>query len=208
MELTNKQEQGLRVAIERYKAHEPYTAISGYAGVGKSTLIKFIVAALDIEPEYVAYIAYTGKAAQVLREKGCPNAMTAHKLLYYSRQKPDGKFMYVPRKTLEHFYKIIIVDEVSMFPKDMWNLLLSHNIYILACGDPFQIPPIDREQDNHILDNPHVFLDEVMRQAKESDIICTSMDIRERKKIKPFRGNDIQIFKRSELISGMFFWAD
>lgn len=116
--------------------------------------------------------------------------------------------MYVPRKTLEHYCKIIVVDEVSMFPKDMWDLLLSHNVYILACGDPFQIPPIHKEQDNHILDNPHIFLDEVMRQAKESDIICTSMDIREGKKIKPFRGNDIQIFKKSDLISGMFFWAD
>lgn len=30
MELTNKQEQGLRIAIGRYKAHEPYTVIAGY----------------------------------------------------------------------------------------------------------------------------------------------------------------------------------
>ena len=63
MILTNKQEQGLKIAIERYNNHEPYTVIGGYAGVGKSTLIRFIIAALDIDPHFVTYIAYTGKAS-------------------------------------------------------------------------------------------------------------------------------------------------
>lgn len=87
MELTRKQEEGLRIAVERYHQNEPYTVISGYAGTGKSTLIKFIISALDVNPERVAYIAYTGKAAQVLRNKGCPTAMTAHRLLYKSLQR-------------------------------------------------------------------------------------------------------------------------
>lgn len=47
-----------------------------------------------------------------------------------------------------------------------------------------------------------------MRQAKESDIICVSMDIREGKKLHPYKGNDIQIFKRNDLVDGMYFWAD
>ena len=50
MILTNKQEEGLKLAVSRYKAHEAYTTISGYAGTGKSTLIKFIIAALGLEP--------------------------------------------------------------------------------------------------------------------------------------------------------------
>lgn len=209
MELTRKQEEGLRIAIERYRNNEPYTVIAGYAGVGKSTLINFIVAALDLDPETeVAYITFTGKASEVLREKGCHNAMTAHKLLYYSKQMPSGKFFYKPRTSLEGDYRLIVVDEVSMLPKDMWELLLKHGIYVIACGDPFQIPPIDKDQDNHILDNPHIFLDEVMRQAKESDIICLSMDIREGKKISPFRGNDVQVFNKHDLCDGMYFWAD
>lgn len=209
MELTRKQEEGLRIAIDRYNHNEPYTVIAGYAGTGKSTLINFIIAALEVNPEdEVAYITFTGKASEVLREKGCPNAMTAHKLLYYSKQMPNGKFFYRPRPNLEKDYRIIVVDEVSMLPKDMWDLLLTHGIYVIACGDPFQIPPIDKNQDNGILDNPHIFLDEVMRQAKESDIICLSMDIREGKKINPFRGNDTQVFSKKELCDGMYFWAD
>lgn len=209
MELTCKQEEGLRIAIDRYTHNEPYTVIAGYAGTGKSTLINFIIAALEVNPEdEVAYITFTGKASEVLREKGCPNAMTAHKLLYYSKQMPNGKFFYRPRPSLEKDYKVIVVDEVSMLPKDMWDLLLTHGIYVIACGDPFQIPPIDKNQDNGILNNPHIFLDEVMRQAKESDIICLSMDIREGKKINPFKGNDTQVFNKKDLCDGMYFWAD
>lgn len=209
MELTRKQEEGLRIAIDRYNHNEPYTVIAGYAGTGKSTLINFIIAALEVNPEdEVAYITFTGKASEVLREKGCPNAMTAHKLLYYSKQTPNGKFFYRPRPSLEKDYKVIVVDEVSMLPKDMWDLLLTHGIYVIACGDPFQIPPIDKNQDNGILNNPHIFLDEVMRQAKESDIICLSMDIREGKKINPFKGNDTQVFNKKDLCDGMYFWAD
>ena len=44
--LTNKQEQGLKIAIQRYLDGEKYTVISGYAGTGKSTLVKFITQSL------------------------------------------------------------------------------------------------------------------------------------------------------------------
>ena len=43
MVLTKKQEEGLKIAVERYNNGEPWTCIAGYAGTGKSTLVKFIV---------------------------------------------------------------------------------------------------------------------------------------------------------------------
>lgn len=207
MELTLKQKQGLDVAVARYKSHKPYTVISGYAGSGKSTIIKFIISALELNPEDVAYIAYTGKASEVLREKGCPNAMTAHKLLYNAKRKPNGKFSFAPRSSIG-YYKLIVVDEVSMLPKDMWNLLLSHNIHILAAGDPAQLPPIRKDQDNEVLQHPHVFLDEIMRQAQDSDIIKSSMIVREGKPLTPFLGKDIQIFRKEHAPKGIYTWAD
>ena len=73
MILTNGQEKGLKIAIERYKNKEVYTCIAGYAGSGKSTLVSYIIDALHICPEDVCYIAFTGKASLVLREKGCEN---------------------------------------------------------------------------------------------------------------------------------------
>lgn len=208
MTLTNKQEQGLRIAVERYKAHEPWTCIAGYAGTGKSTLVKFIIAALNMAPENVAYITFTGKAASVLRHKGCPNAMTAHKLLYYSKRLPNGKFVFTPRTSLEGDYKVIVVDEISMLPKELWELLLRHKVYIIACGDPFQLPPINKNADNHVLDNPHIFLDEIMRQAEESEIIRLTMNIREGKPIQYQRGNEVQIVSLDDVVSGMYDWAD
>ena len=206
--LTNKQEQGLRIAVERYKAHEPWTCIAGYAGTGKSTLVKFIIAALNVAPENVAYVTFTGKAASVLRHKGCPNAMTAHKLLYYSKRLPNGKFVFTPRTSLEGEYKVIVVDEISMLPKELWELLLRHKVYIIACGDPFQLPPINKNADNHVLDTPHIFLDEIMRQAEESEIIRLTMNIREGKPIHYQRGNEVQVVSPDDVVSGMYDWAD
>ena len=197
MTLTAKQEEALKVAVARYKAREPWTCISGYAGVGKSTLVNFIIAALNLKPEDVAYITFTGKAASVLRHKGCPNAMTAHKLLYYSKRLPNGRYVFSPKKVLEQNYSLIVVDEISMLPKDLWELLLTHKRHIIALGDPFQLPPIDKKNDNHILDNPHIFLDEIMRQAQESEIIRLTMDIRNFKAPEYFKGNEIQVLHPS-----------
>ena len=211
MILTNKQEQGLKIAVERYKNQELYTCIGGYAGTGKSTLIRFIVSALNIDPIFTAYIAYTGKAVQVLKQKGCDNAMTAHRLLYKSYPRKDGTFRNVPVSDLAP-YKLIIVDEISMLPKPMWELLLQHaameDIYILALGDPGQLPPVSAE-DNEVLLHPHIFLDEVMRQAQESEIIRLTMDIREGKEISLQRGKEVRVVSREETMqSGFYFWAD
>ena len=49
MTLTQKQEEGLRIILERHRNNEKYTVISGYAGTGKSTLVKFAIAALEVE---------------------------------------------------------------------------------------------------------------------------------------------------------------
>ncbi len=207
MELNRKQEEGLRIAVERYKLGEPYTVIAGYAGTGKSTLIQFIVSALNLDPDRVAYIAYTGKAAQVLRNKGCPNAMTAHRLLYKSIQKNDGTFIHIPLSVgALSGYDMIVVDEISMLPKPMWDLLLEHHIYTLACGDPGQLPPIGESTD--VLNSPHIFLDEIMRQAEDSEIIRLSADIRAGKKLYPYRGESINIVSAEDFSEGMLSWAD
>ena len=41
--LTRKQEEGLKLAVDRYRHNESYTCIAGYAGTGKSTLVNFII---------------------------------------------------------------------------------------------------------------------------------------------------------------------
>ena len=178
-------------------------------GTGKSTLIKFIIAALECDPEEdVAYVTYTGKAAEVLRRKGCSNATTAHKLLYKAKPLPNGKFKFIPRDNLEKPFKIIVVDEISMLPRSLWELLLKHKVYILACGDPFQLPPISANDDNGVLAHPHIFLDEIMRQARESEIIQATLAIRNFEPLTHFWGKEVRILPKKDVEIGMYDWAD
>lgn len=208
MELNDKQKQGLDIAVDRYKCKERYTVISGYAGTGKSTLVKFIVAALpNINPdEDVIYTSFTGKATQVLQRKGNKNVSTLHKLLFESIPKPDGTFF---RKPVEFIpYKIVIVDECSMVPKELLQRLIKYNVYIICLGDPGQLPPINKNEDNHLLDHPHIFLDEIMRQEAESEIINLTMDIRAGKPLIRYQGKEVQVLNKDELTTGMLLWAD
>lgn len=56
----------------------------GYAGTGKTTLAQELAAKV---PGRVMFAAYTGKAAHVMRQRGCPEASTIHRLIY----TPSGK---------------------------------------------------------------------------------------------------------------------
>ena len=106
-------------------------------GSGKTSTVRVIISALGLAPWEVVYVTYTGKAAQVLAQKGCPNAKTLHKLLYRSSfNEKTGKYTNSPRMRLEHNYKLIVVDEISMVPQYLWELLLSHHIPVIALGDP------------------------------------------------------------------------
>jgi len=206
MELTNKQEAGLAEVLRKYHNHDKYAVISGYAGSGKSTLVKFIIEALDVEKDKVAYATFTGKAAEVLRKKGNPNAMTLCKLLYESIPKRGGGFFRIPKTTLE--YTVIVIDEVSMVPKTMIDMLLKHKAFCIFLGDPCQLPQIDKKESHTLLDKPDIFLDEIMRQAQESEIIRLTMDIREGKSISYQKGNEVMVIPKSELVTGHLTWAD
>ena len=138
MILTNEQEQALKIILEKYRRHEKYVTVCGYAGVGKSTLVKFAIEALDVAEDKVAYACFCGKAAEVLRRKGNKNAMTLHKLLYDSIPRRGGGFFRKPKIKLE--YDIVVVDEVSLAPKSMLDMLLKHKVFCIFIGDSFQLP--------------------------------------------------------------------
>lgn len=203
--LTEKQKEGIEIAKRRYRLGEKYTCIAGYAGTGKSTLVRFLIKELNIPMEDIAYACYTGKASLVLQQKGLP-AMTLHKLLYKSFKNKDGTFTHIPKNELEYPYKLIVIDEISMCPEKIWLQALKHGVHIIALGDPFQLPPIGK--DNGVLAAPHIFLTEIMRQALESEIIKLSMDIREGKPLRLMDGKDVKIISADQVVSGMYTWAD
>lgn len=59
--------------------------LAGYAGTGKTTLASYI--ANEVGVYETAFCAYTGKAANVLREKGNLSAATIHSYLYAPTKK-------------------------------------------------------------------------------------------------------------------------
>lgn len=211
MELTKKQSDGLSLILKRYKDGEKYSVLAGFAGSGKSTLIKFIVEALateGIDPDSdIAYACYCGKAVQVLIDKGNKNAITLHKLLYDAAPTKDGKFFFKKKPIGSLGYKIIIVDEVSMVSQDFVDLLLSHPCHVIFCGDPQQLGAV-KGNGNTLLNYPHVFLSEIHRQAAESGIIQLSMLIREGKPFRNFKSDDAMVLSKSSLNTGMLLWAD
>lgn len=206
MVLTRKQEEGLKTVLQKYRNGDKYATIAGFAGTGKSTLVKFIIAALDVAPDKVAYAAYTGKAAEVLRKKGNIGACTLHHLLFEHYPKEAGGFGRRVRPSLE--VTIVVVDEVSMVPQSMIDILLTHKIFVIFLGDPFQLPQIDKNEENDLLKHPDVFLDEVMRQAAESEIIRLTMKIRNFEEVPYMKGEEVCVVKNNELNTGMLTWAD
>lgn len=83
MKWSNEQEAALRAVNKWFKAGErrPFY-LAGYAGTGKTTLARHFAENCGGD---VRFAAFTGKAASVLRSKGCPGATTIHKLIYQPR---------------------------------------------------------------------------------------------------------------------------
>lgn len=210
MELTQKQEQAIKIVTQKYAAGDRYAVISGYAGTGKSTVIKFLIEKFIesgiVSEDEVGYACYTGKACQVLTAKGHRNVQTLHKLLYTTHPTKDGGFVSVPNTSID--YRFIVVDECSMAPTKLVNLLLSFPVFVVFLGDPFQLPPVKDSDNNHLLDHPDIFLDEIMRQAKDSGIIQLSMKIRNGESYKGFNFGGALVLPRREFVEGCLSWAD
>lgn len=66
----------------------PFYCQGGYAGTGKTRSAAEFVRRLGLDG--VLYCAFTGKAALVLRQKGCEDACTIHSLLYQVNGDPAG----------------------------------------------------------------------------------------------------------------------
>ncbi len=146
--------------------------LSGYAGTGKTTLARHIEENLS---HAVMFVAYTGKAVNVLREKGVANSSTIHSHIYKPSKDIDGRIKFVLKNPDEIAqYKLIIADEYSMISQDIVDDLESLSKKILYLGDPFQLPPV---KGNNIF-KPDFTLTDVHRQALDSNIIRIATDLR------------------------------
>ena len=168
----------------------------GFAGTGKTTLATHI--ADDIDGE-VKFAAFTGKAASVMRGKGCRGASTIHSLIYRARESGEE----VPNFDLwdeapASKAELIIIDECSMVDAELGRDLLSFGVPLLVLGDPAQLPPI---QGGGFFTEaePDAMLTEVHRQAKDNPIVRLSMDIRAGDYLEPGRYGESEVVRKADL---------
>jgi len=146
----------------------------GFAGTGKTTIAKEVQQMARI----VLYATFTGKAALVLRSKGCAEASTLHSLIYKFEQEKRGQPIFkLNRESLMRDADVLVVDEVSMVDDELGADILSFGKKVLVIGDPFQLPPV-KGTGFFTAQNPDFMLSEIHRQAADNPIIRMSMDIR------------------------------
>src|SRR6516162_5079289 len=196
---TPEQDAALKAIADWWKSgrrRTPIFRLFGYAGTGKTTLAKHIAEGID---GTVLFAAFTGKAACVMRSKGCDGASTIHSLIYKPKeQKEENPTFELWRRAPASEAKLIIIDECSMVDAELARDLMSFNVPLLVLGDPAQLPPI--QGGGFFTDaKPDAMLTEVHRQARDNPIVRLSMDIREGKSLLPGQYGDTQVVSHADL---------
>ena len=165
--------QGQEIALTKLEAFlagsEQVFMLKGYAGSGKTTIIKGFVEYLNAIEKDFALMAPTGRAAKVIREKTGHEAFTIHKSIYSYEDMieiEDGDsffYNYKIRNSVDVAGKIFIVDESSMLSDaksegeffrfgtghlltDLitYTRVMNENVKskIIFVGDPCQLAPV------------------------------------------------------------------
>jgi exodeoxyribonuclease-5 len=168
----------------------------GFAGTGKTTLARHIAEGVDGK---VLFAAFTGKAAQVMRAKGCERASTIHSLIYRTleagAQTPSFELWDdAPASKAA----LIVIDECSMVDAELGRDLKSFGVPLLVLGDPAQLPPI--QGGGFFTDaEPDAMLTEVHRQALDDPIVRLSMEVRAGQRLSPGTYGETQVVARADL---------
>lgn len=199
--------------------------ISGPAGSGKTTLVKYIIENLGIDMNEVRFVAFMGKAAVQLQRNGLP-AQTIHSLIYDVVMEPvfdeNGKPVILPsgnqkRKLafcLKHDLftdddneiKLIVVDEAGMVSGEIAEDLLSFGIPIIALGDLNQLKnPFGSE---YFLVKPDIVLTKIHRQSEDSPVIWLSQEILKNHHLTPGQYGTSTVVKRSDFDPEMISKSD
>src|SRR3954467_1053695 len=170
----------------------------GYAGTGKTTLARHLAEHIDGE---VAFGAFTGKAALVMRAKGCKDARTIHGLIYRPRDMESEEPTFVLNEdSAASNASLIVIDECSMVDEELGRDLLSFGKPVLVLGDPAQLPPV-KGGGFFTEAEPDVMLTEVHRQATDNPIIRLSMIVREGGRLPYGAHGESRILQRREIDS-------
>lgn len=173
-ELNSTQVEAIRRIFAFLKSPEKIFILKGYAGTGKTTLLKGLSKYLNENRTSFVCMAPTGRAAKVIAEKTNLTVHTIHKSIYshadlreYKSQDTLGmecvKYFYSLRRNEDSGDTIYLVDEASMISNLYANggylrfgsgfLLNDFLEYvgnrnkrkIIFIGDTAQLPPVNME---------------------------------------------------------------
>ncbi len=179
--------------------------IKGYAGTGKTTIVRSLVQSLPAVNGKTVLLAPTGRAAKVLSNYTKKQAYTIHKKIYYRKPENDGGLAFTLQQNL-HTDTIFVVDEASMISSsgglndngffgggslldDLIRYVFSGtNCKLIFIGDTAQLPPVGLDVspalDIDFLKASYYFqvdwleLTEVVRQTENSGILTNATAIR------------------------------
>ncbi len=169
IELSGRQRDAVSAVLENR-----LLVITGGPGTGKTTIIRAVVAALELGRKKVALCAPTGRASKRLASATGRDARTIHRLLEW--QPHEGTFGRDEHNPLD--CDILIVDEVSMVDIPLFDHVLralKEGARLLMVGDADQLPSVgpgavlrDVIESDVI---PVIHLDQIYRQASGSMIV-------------------------------------
>ena len=199
--LAEKQKEAIRLA-----ASKGVLVITGGPGTGKTTTLNSIIEYLEIEGREYALCAPTGRAAKRMKEATGREASTIHRLLEQTGGvEEDEVFMGRDEDNpLDADY--IIVDEMSMVDIYLMNALLRavrSGTSLILVGDVDQLPSVGP---GTVLSDiircgrfTVVELNEIFRQAGESDIIVNAHRINKGESVEcDNRSNDFFFLERGD----------
>jgi exodeoxyribonuclease-5 len=178
----------------------------GFAGTGKTTLARHVAESVDGD---VAFGAFTGKAASVMRAKGCTDASTIHAMIYRSREGEEegGPLFTLNKSGPAAKADLIVIDECSMVDEELGRDLLSFGKPVLVLGDPAQLPPV-KGGGFFTEAEPDVMLTEVHRQAADNPIVRLSMQIRDGGRLDYGTYGESRVIRRGEIDPQTVMGAD
>lgn len=162
--------------------YDGVSILTGGPGVGKTTVLKFLVKLLKMFEYSICLAAPTGRAARRMCEATGYEAQTIHRVLEWDFA--NGGFKFNEKNQID--YNFVIIDESSMVDINLAASLLKAipvDCQILFVGDVDQLPPVgpglflkDLIKSKII---PTYNLTKIYRQGKGSEIIEYAHQINE-----------------------------
>lgn len=190
--LGEQQQEAISKIVEFIKSDDIDFSLSGYAGTGKSTIIKYLVE--HFEENGIDYVlcAPTHQARGVLQYFSGREATTIHKLLSLSPNieifELDFRelLFHCRQKSLSNipFEGVIICDESSMVNDPLYELLIKkckdYEAKIVFVGDVAQLRPVKSKYNSLVFNTKNSYvLTKIYRQNTESGLVDILSTLRE-----------------------------